>query len=279
MAVKSTGQSMSLGSLTGINSLRQIKPAFRSMLSLSLVVLLLVWNFTCRANDGSSDVPMFSSNERNKIKELVLETLLENPEILIEVGRVLQQKQEKQRQDAVRSAIKQNKHLLFKDKNSPVIGNPEGDVTIVEFFDYNCSFCKQATESLKKLLASDNDIRLVLRELPILNEASVFASKAALASVRQDKYEDFHWLLMDLSEITEKSIFDGARALGIDINQLKSDMNDPRIQQHIDMSRNLAGKLGISGTPSFLIEENLIPGLVSFAEFKTLIKLAREEIQ
>jgi len=115
--------------------------------------------------------------------------------------------------------------------------------------------------------------------LPILNEASVFASKAALASVRQDKYEDFHWLLMDLSEITEKSIFDGARALGIDINQLKSDMNDPRIQQHIDMSRNLAGKLGISGTPSFLIEENLIPGLVSFAEFKTLIKLAREEIQ
>ncbi|UWR09581.1 DsbA family protein [Ruegeria sp. B32] len=212
------------------------------------------------------------------VKRLALEAILENPDIVMQAVEILRQRDEQAKAEGAKTVLDQQRDLLERDPNAPVIGNPDGDVTVVEFFDYNCPYCKRAAPIVKGVIAGDGNVRVVYREWPILGEGSVFAARAALAARNQGKYEEFHWALMGLNgRANEASVMKAARALGLDENKLRADMNAPEVDAHIQVSMDLARGLGFTGTPSFVIGDALAPGLIEQAQMEQLISTVRED--
>jgi len=215
--------------------------------------------------------------DEDRVRELVLETIRENPEIVMEAVSILQQRDADMQAQAQAEILADERDLLENDPNAPVMGNPDGDVTVVVFFDYNCPYCRQAKPELEALLEADPDVRLVAREWPILGEDSVFAARAALAAREQGKYEEFHWELMGMdSRAEEASIIRVAEDVGLDPQQLRRDMAAPEIEEHIATSMRLTQALGFSGTPSFVIGAILVPGLVDADQLQELVAQARD---
>jgi len=211
-----------------------------------------------------------------RIRELVLDTIRENPGIVMEAVAILEQRQAAAQAQAKNEVLSNQRSLLERDPNAPVLGNPDGDVTIVEFFDYNCPYCRQVKPEVQALLASDPNIRLVYREWPILGEGSVFAARAALASREQGKYEEFHWAMMELKgRAEEASVMRIADDIGLNLAQLRRDMNAPAIDEHIATSMQLTKSLGFNGTPSFVIGQALVPGFVEKEKFVELVAQTR----
>lgn len=174
--------------------------------------------------------------------------------------------------------IAAQREQLEQDPNAPVLANADGDVTIVEFFDYNCPYCRRAAPTIENLVEADPGIRLVYREWPILGEGSVFAARAALASRQQGLYEEFHWAMMDMSgRAEERSVLTIAAEIGLDIDQLRADMEAPEVAEHIETSMRLADLLGITGTPTFILGDNLVPGAVEQEVLQRLVDEVREE--
>lgn len=204
-----------------------------------------------------------------EIKALSLEAILDRPEVIADAITILRERQADARQQQLADSVR-------NDPNAPVLGNPQGDVTVVEFFDYNCAYCKAAMPIVKELLDTDPGVRLVYREWPILGEGSVFAARAALASRAQGRYEDMHWALMALPRADEASVMRVARDLGLDIERMLADMDDPAIDAHIELSHRLAGEFGFSGTPSFVVGDARIPGLVPLRQLELAIDGVRD---
>lgn len=213
--------------------------------------------------------------QEERIKELALEAILENPEIVEEAIDRLRQLQMEREQRAIAETIKKRRQEFERDDNAPVLGNPDGDVTVVEFFDYNCPYCKKAAKPVELLLAGDKSLRLVYREWPILGPGSVFAARAALAARRQGKYADIHKALMASGRVDEKQTLAVAAKLGLDIQQLKRDMSAPELDEHINLSMDLANSLKMNGTPTFLIGDQIVPGLVPLSELQAMVKRTR----
>lgn len=212
----------------------------------------------------------------SRVKELVLEAILENPEIIFQAVAIIEDREKKAQAAASANTLASEREILERDPNAPVIGNPDGDVTVVEFFDYNCPYCKRVKPHMEALLAADKNVRVVYREWPILGEGSTFAARAALASRKQGKYEEFHWAMMGLNARAEEStVLRAAGQVGIDIGQLRRDMNSPAIDEHIQTSMRLARALGFSGTPSFVIGDALAPGLIDGAQMIDMVEKAR----
>ncbi len=210
-----------------------------------------------------------------RVRELVLETIRENPEVVMEALTLLQERQAQAQADAASSLLTERRDEL--EKGAPVLGNPEGDVTVVEFFDYNCPYCKRAAPEVTTLLNDDGNVRLVMREWPILGEGSVFAARAALAAREQDLYEEFHDAMMQQpGRAEEDSVIEVAELVGLDVEQLREDMKAPEIDAHIDASMALTEALGMSGTPSFIVGETIIPGYVDAGQLKEAVAAARE---
>ena len=207
-----------------------------------------------------------------KIKQLALEAILENPEIIMQAVSILRQR------DAEIAASGANtvRLELENDPGSPNLGNLEGDVTVVEFFDYNCPYCRQAGKTVQKLLGSDPNVRIIFQEWPVLGEGSMFAARAALASRAQGKYEEFHWTLMNgEGRATEASILKVARDLELDIVKLLADMESPAVELHLERSNDLARSLGFTGTPAFIVGGQTVPGMISLEKIEKLIADAR----
>lgn len=170
--------------------------------------------------------------------------------------------------------LSDNRDLLENDPNAPVLGNLDGDVTVVEFFDYNCPYCRRAKPHIETLLEEEPNVRLVFREWPILGDGSVFAARAALASREQGKYEEFHWALMGMQGRAEEvSVIRVAEEVELDIAKLRRDMQAPKIDAHIAASMELSRALGFNGTPSFVIGDALVPGVIAADQ---MIRLAQE---
>ena len=218
----------------------------------------------------------FSEGETATIKKLALEALLENPEILREASRILQAREEQKRNDSVSNLIREYSSELTDTKDTVVIGNPAGDITIVEFFDYNCPYCKTAAKDLQDLISADENIKFIPREWPILNNNSVIAAKAALASIAQGKYKEFHWRLMKEGSLSDKKIFEIAKGLQIDIPSLKKNMESEFVINHIAKSTALARRIGFSGTPLFIIEGKFFAGFLPLEELELIISDIRE---
>ncbi|MCK0137933.1 MULTISPECIES: DsbA family protein [unclassified Aliiroseovarius] len=212
-----------------------------------------------------------------RIKELALEAIRENPQIIMEAVQLLEQAQAASQAETAADVLKNQRQLLEHDPNAPILGNPEGDVTVVEFFDYNCPYCKRAMSEVQGLLDADPNVRLVYREWPILSDGSVFAAKAALAAREQGKYDELHWALMGMKERAEEaSVMRLAEEIGLDVEQLRVDMEAPEVQEHIDVSMRLTQALGFNGTPSFVIGEDLVPGFVEQEQLEALVDKTRE---
>lgn len=212
-----------------------------------------------------------------RIKELALQAIRENPQIIIEALQILEAEQSAAQTQAQAEVLNNERQLLERDPNAPVLGNPEGDVTVVEFFDYNCPYCKRAMAEVQGLLEGDENVRLVYREWPILGDGSVFAAKAALAAREQGKYEEFHWALMGMQErADEASVMRIATDIGLDVERLRADMDTAEIEEHIATSMRLTQALGFNGTPSFVIGDNLVPGFVEEEQLRTIVEKVRE---
>ena len=211
-----------------------------------------------------------------RIKELVYEAIRENPEIVMEAVAILQKREDDALAAATQSVLSDQRQLLERDPNAPVLGNPDGDVTVVEFFDYNCPYCKRAMPEVQALLDADPNVRLVYREWPILGEGSVYAARAALAAREQGKYEEFHWALMGLKgRVESERVLKVAAEIGLDVDRLKADMNSPAVEEHIASSMQLAQALGFNGTPSFVIGDSLVPGFVERDQLKQFVDETR----
>ena len=158
-------------------------------------------------------------------------------------------------------AISKNADAIFRSPVTPVAGNPDGDVSVVEFFDYNCPYCRRSLPAVLKLINEDGKVRLVLKELPILSDDSVAAAKLALAANKQSKYFEMHQKLFSESGKADKDkALRIAKELGLDIDQLQKDAQDPDIKKALDESVDLARKLDLKGTPLFLIGDRVIAG-------------------
>jgi protein-disulfide isomerase len=158
-------------------------------------------------------------------------------------------------------AIKENAGELYRPAGSPVVGNVQGDVPVIEFFDYNCGYCKKAFLDLAKLMDKDKKVRVILKELPILSKGSEEAARVALATKMQGKYWEFHRAMLESQgQANEASALRIAEKLGLDMTRLKKDMASAEVKKEIDDTRQLASKMGIQGTPHFIVGDRIIPG-------------------
>lgn len=203
--------------------------------------------------------------------------LVANPEVLIEAMQELERKQDSERDARAQNAIQEHAKELTSDPESPVSGNPNGDVTVVEFSDYQCPYCKRTYPALKSVVAADGNVKLVYKDLPILGEASRIAALAALASRNQHKHEVFHNALMEFNgKLDRDRIMEIASSVGIDVPQLQKDMEDPKLEDIIKRNVALAHALGVNGTPAFVIGKQFVPGAIDADALKQLIKEARK---
>lgn len=224
---------------------------------------------------GSKDG--FRPEQAREIERIVREYLVKNPEVLVEAMRALEERQQMAESQSARDAIKANRVALRNDPNSYVGGNPKGDVTIVEFFDYRCGYCKQAALALKDVARSDGKIRVVYKEFPILGPDSLVAARYGVAAAAQgERYVAFHEAMMQLrGALTEETILQVARETGLDVARLEQDAKSPRVQDTIRANHALAEALGIRGTPAFVIGDDLTPGAIPADRMRELVDLAR----
>jgi protein-disulfide isomerase len=188
----------------------------------------------------------------------------------------MQEGQRAEQEKARREALAASHDALFNDARDPIKGNPRGNVTIVEFFDARCGYCKALYPTMQALLQQDGNIRVVMKDLPILGPNSVVASRALLAAQKQGKYEPLYDALMRLrTEPTEQVLQAEAQRAGIDWARLRRDMADPALEARLQANINLAQRLQIEGTPALVIGDTLVPGAVELPQLQQLIAEAR----
>ncbi len=220
-----------------------------------------------------------SAAQEQAIRELVIKTIREQPEIILEALQILESRQKTAQAGNIQKTIAENSDDIFRHVDDPVGGNPNGDVTLVEFFDYRCGFCKRVHPTVKRLLKEDGNIRYVYKEFPILGPSSIFAARAALAAQSMGKYAKFSNALMESrGALSEKRVFLIAKKSGLDTKALKKKMqiNKTEIQATIQRNYKLAQALNINGTPAFVIGNKVLPGAVDFETLKASVKKTRQ---
>lgn len=231
-------------------------------------------------NPAPKSTPLTGALTPDQIKaveQIVHDYLLHNPQVILEAVESLEQQRHDEAQQAAKSAISEHRDELLHDPDSPVAGNPNGNVTIVEFFDYRCPYCKQVEPSLAQLRKDDRQLRFVYKEFPILGPDSVVASHAALAARKQNKYQELHDALIGArGRVDESTIMTIAADAGLDVQRLKADMKSPEIASIISRNMALARTLGINGTPGFIVGDQLIPGAVDLDTLQKLVTEARK---
>ncbi|KTD50276.1 27 kDa outer membrane protein [Legionella quinlivanii] len=224
--------------------------------------------------------------QKKAMEQVIHDYLVNNPEVLIEASQALQQKQQQNMQQQAQAAIQTNANDLFSDKLT-VLGNPNGNVTLVEFFDYQCIHCKKMAPIVGGLIQKDPNLRVIYKEFPIFGKSSEQASRAALAAAMQGKYKAMHDALFNQDQkVTDQSINDAAKAAGLDMTKFAADMNSKTVTDALEANRQLAEKLHLMGTPAFIVastpngsfkagsEPAFIPGAASEEALIDLIKKA-----
>ena len=202
----------------------------------------------------------------------VRDYLMQNPEVLRDVLQELERKERARQAQATQDNIKAQAASLFRAEGDLMMGNPQGDVTLVEFMDYNCGYCKRSLADVMKLVEADKNLRVVIKEFPILGPSSIAASRAALASDKQGKYKEMHMALMShKGALTDEAIFELAKSIGLDVDRLKADMNDAGVTARIEQNHQIASALGIDGTPAFIIDQQLVAGALGFEALSAAI--------
>ncbi len=222
--------------------------------------------------------------EKDEIKSVVREYILENPEIIVQAIGILQQRERENAAARTVAAIQSNRATLENDGISPVMGNPDGDVTIVEFFDYRCIFCRRAFEDVHRLVDEDKNIRLVYRQFPIKDEpgapaVSKRAAEVALVAAKHGKFDAFHERMMavDFRTLTIDKVMDFAAEAGLDIAAVEQEITSAYVQTGIRLTYELAQQIGVTGTPGFVIGDQLIVGAQGYDALKQAVAQVRQK--
>ena len=227
---------------------------------------------------SEADASPFSAAERNAIDRRVREYILDNPEIIMQAVQILRDRQEQQAQNARRRGVREHARALRETGPLPVLGNPDGDVTIVEFFDYRCPYCRQVANLALDVAKADGNVRVIYKEYPILGPDSEVASRAAIAAAMQGRYAGFHKALMnDVQTVDRDSVMRLAKAMDLDVERLQADMQSDEVDQTIQRTRRLGQQLQIDGTPAFVVGTEVAPGAISEQKLQQMIAQARQE--
>lgn len=221
-----------------------------------------------------------SDNERNTFRAEIRAYLLENPEVLMEAIDVLEQRERAAAAEADIAMAREHADTLFNDGYSFVGGNPDGDITIVEFLDYRCGYCKRAFPEVSRLVSGDGNIRYIVKELPVLGEQSVMASRFAIATqitAGDDAYELVHNTLMEFrGDISMQSLTRLSDTLGLDTAAITAAMDSPEVNVVITANNALAQQLKISGTPTFVVQDQMLRGYVPLAQMEQIVATLRD---
>ncbi len=240
------------------------------------LLLTVAFTFTMlnlhQALDAKSAEPGGAPLAGDSLEQLIEQYIRTHPEVIEQSLQALENKRAAEEQQRQKAAIATHLQDLLNDPKSPVSGNQAGDVTVVEFFDYRCGYCKRAASAVTELQQHDTGVRVVYKDFPILGETSELAAKAALASHLQGKHQTFHEaLLATKDDLTKDQLFRIAHATGLDVARLEQDMTRPEWQTVIDKNRALAKSLGISGTPAFIVGNDLVPGALDLKMLQDLV--------
>jgi protein-disulfide isomerase len=243
-----------------------------------IVIFALTCAFLAIAPVRPVGAAEITPEQRKAFEAIIHDYLMQNPDVLIEALREAEAKANSDADVKAAQLLRDRRHEVFDDPATPVGGNPKGDVTLVEFFDYRCPYCKQVHPAIQKLLDQDPKLRFVYKEFPVLGEQSDSAAHAALAARLQGKYEPFHNAMMAAKgQITEELVYRIAGSIGLDVDRLKRDMTDPEIDRALSANRSLAKALDLRGTPGFVVGDHIIPGAVDLDALKTMVADARKQ--
>lgn len=219
------------------------------------------------------------TDDKLAIEKIVRDYLLANPEIMLEVQRALEAKQQEEARERATLALQNNHETIFNSQHQGVIGNPDGDVTVVEFFDYNCGFCQRAMDDMNALLEIDPNLKFVMKELPILSPGSVEASRISTAVYRlhPKRYGEFHNRLLESSGLKDGNrALEVARDLGFDLDEINRVAGQDDVIGAFREANQLANDLGISGTPSYVIGDEVVFGALGEAVLREKIENVRK---
>ncbi len=233
-----------------------------------LTLLLLSFAFAGNA---------FAQTDSAELNQKIESYILENPETILKSLEKYQIKQAKEQLSQAQKILLTEKKAIFSSKTSPVLGNKNGDVTVVEFSDYQCPYCKQTALVLQKILQQDKNVKVILKELPVLGKNSIIAAAAALAANDQGKYEEYHFALMqNRLPLSEGYLLQLAQNLGLNLDKFKEDLISEKNKKEIQANLELAQRLGVRGTPGFIIGEQIFRGALDKKQLETAIETVRK---
>ena len=239
-------------------------------LSIGLALLPLVMVTPVQAEDA------LNADQVEAVETLIHDYIMDHPEIILEAVKAMRAREEAAVKASAKQALLARRGELIDDAAAPVAGNPDGDVTLIEFFNYRCGYCKASLTVVRQILREDPDLRVVFKEFPILSKESRIAARAALAAERQGRYFEFHNALMGArGSYSMDHILEIAEEVGLDIDRLVEDMKDPAIESAIGANADLARALGITGTPTFIVGDQLHPGGLDIKTLRALIERQR----
>lgn len=262
---------------TGLRRGALVKFLLVPFIAALVAVIVGTWigtQFVAPALQDTMTTSIKSSDE--ELDRRVRDSLLRNPDVLVKAMQALEAQSAQAATDDLATKLEDRTQEITADPASPVGGNPEGDVSLVEFFDYNCPYCRRMGPILRQMIENDANLRIVYKEWPILGSGSVFAAKAALAAHKQGKYLAFHEALMEgPGKADESRVLEIATDIGLDIERLRDDMGADEVTQAIDRNMTLARALQITGTPTFVIGTEIIRGAVDLATLEASVVSAR----
>lgn len=212
------------------------------------------------------------------IEKIVHQYIMDNPQVLIDSVSAFETKLQDQQQEQAMAVVRDSADWIYKNPNHAVAGNPNGDITIVEFFDYNCGYCKQALNDLMTLIDQDKNIKVVFIDLPILGDSSVLAASWSQAALAQGKFLEFHVPLMRHRGALNDSVLENyARSAGVDVAKAKKFVESPEVKKILDDNSQKSQSFGIAGTPAFILGDKMVRGYVGVDGMRKVIAEARED--
>jgi protein-disulfide isomerase len=231
-------------------------------------------------NPATAQTPAFTDAQKSALQEMMKDYILKNPEVVQEALVELDRRQKEGEQNARLKITQDKTGPLFTAKHNVSYGNPDGNVTIIEFFDYNCGFCKRGLADLQKLLAEDKNIRVITKDFPVLGPDSVEAAKVAVAARLQlspEKLWSFHQKLMSArGKVGKQAALDAVKEAGADMTRLAKDAESGEIRAAIEQNVQIADALGVTGTPSYVVGEDIVIGAVGFDQLKGRVSNIRK---
>jgi protein-disulfide isomerase len=219
----------------------------------------------------------FNDAQKKEIETLVRDYLLANPELVREMAGKLEEKDRLAEEAARMAGLKENAKAVFALEGDAIIGNPKGDVTVVEFMDYNCGWCKKSVAELAELMKADTNVRVIMKEFPIFGAGSEYAARAALAAKKQGKYWEMHQALLahEGGQVEEAVVDQIAQTIGLDVAKMKQEMMAKDVLETITANQDLGRALAINGTPAFIIDAEVVPGYLPLAGLQEKLAAVR----